>query len=208
MTLFSAVTQNLLNMGDLICGKCRVTAYKRRKIDNLDNDQIENLTQNSSDLSLNDENQVSQSSQTDPSVSIQYKTNPNESEVEYIAVPVQRTVSTHKYCCICYKNSNLTVVPQEARVQVYIKRKIYIPEGNRCCQNHLIKNRLYHDDINLIKVFSNSAFISGDDFKNVINCFVNECNLTLFDTVGKNRLSEDQIYIFTGLTWENINKFI
>lgn len=61
-------------MGDLICGKCRVTAYKRRKIDNLDNDQIENLTQNSSDLSLSDENQVSQSSQTDPSISIQYKT--------------------------------------------------------------------------------------------------------------------------------------
>lgn len=81
-------------------------------------------------------------------------------------------------------------------MQVYIKQKIYIPEGNRCCQNYLIKNRLYHDDINRIKVFSNSAFISGDYFKDIINCFVNEYNLTLFYTVGENRLSEDQIYTY------------
>ena len=64
-----------------------------------------------------------------------------EKEVERIEIPIQRTVATHKYCCICFSTKNLTTVSEDARNQCYIKKKIYIPVGNRCCKNHIIKTR-------------------------------------------------------------------
>ena len=62
---------------------------------------------------------------------------------EYICDHMQRIVSTHAYCCVCYLNNNLTVVPQEARIQSYVKRKIYIAKKNRNCQDRLMKNRFF-----------------------------------------------------------------
>ena len=38
---------------------------------------------------------------------------------------------------------DLTVVPKQARMQSYVKKKICIPEGNRCCQARLIKGRFF-----------------------------------------------------------------
>ena len=60
-----------------------------------------------------------------------------------IRIQIQRTVATHKYCCVFYEAQNLTVVPKQARIQSYVKKRIYIPEGNRCCRAHLIKSRFF-----------------------------------------------------------------
>ena len=72
----------------------------------------------------------------DPSFAIKVKRNEATPEIEYIEIPLQRTVSTHKYCCIYHSTKNLIVIPEEARMQSYIKNQIYIPVGNRCCQSH------------------------------------------------------------------------
>ena len=46
-----------------------------------------------------------------------------------------------------FKKKDLTVIPEEARTQSHVKQKIYIPAGNRCCREHLIKNRFYDERI-------------------------------------------------------------
>ena len=69
---------------------------------------------------------------------------------------------------------NLTVIPEEARIQPYIKKKIFIPPGNRCCTTHILKNGIYEEDS------------------------------TLLDKIGEFSLSEKQIQIFTGFSWENL----
>ena len=79
------------------------------------------------------------------------------SETEYFEIPIQRTVATHKYCCICFSMKNLTLIPEEARIQSYIKKKIFIPPRNRCCTTHILKNRIYEEDLNHLKVYSNTA---------------------------------------------------
>lgn len=74
---------------------------------------------------------------------------------ECIKLSIQRTVSTQAYCCICHEKIHSIVVPEEA-----VKRKIYISYGNRCCHTHLIKNRFYENDLNAIRVVSNTPTIN------------------------------------------------
>ncbi|XP_036143574.1 uncharacterized protein LOC118645866 isoform X2 [Monomorium pharaonis] len=125
-------------------------------------------------------------------------------EVEYIEIPIQRTLSTHKYCCICSSKINLTVIPEEARMQSYIKKKIYIPVGNRCCTNHLIKNRIFEEDLNLLKIYSNTTSLTGLELSKMMETLSIKCDSTLFNKVGEFNLSEKQLDVFTGLTWDNI----
>lgn len=55
------------------------------------------------------------------------KSNDEISDVERIQFPIERTVATHKYYCLCFSTTNSTTIPQEAQKQSCIKRKICIP---------------------------------------------------------------------------------
>ena len=76
---------------------------------------------------------------------------------ERIELSLQRVVSTHKYFCVRGSMGNFKVILFEARKQAYVKRKIFISEGNRCCYSHLIKQKFYEEDLNYLKVFSNNS---------------------------------------------------
>lgn len=105
--------QRTIAVNDVLCGKCRVLHYKKKKLDvDTEKDDLEQT--------LND-----------PSVNIRLKTGVDRLNDETIEVPIQRTVSTHKYCCVCYSSSETTVIPEEARLQAFIKMRIHIPAGNR-----------------------------------------------------------------------------
>lgn len=74
---------------------------------------------------------------------------------EHISISLKRTVATHRNCCICFvTGEGLVSVPQNARIQSYVKHRVFILKGNRCCEKHLINKRFYEDDVNLIKVYS------------------------------------------------------
>lgn len=62
-----------------------------------------------------------------------------EEDEEYIFLPFHRTVATHICCFICLKTEDLKVIPLQARLQLFISRRIYIPRNDRCCSSHLIK---------------------------------------------------------------------
>ena len=57
----------------------------------------------------------SESTSKDPKFTIKIKDKDAISEVKRIEIPIQRTVSTHKYSCICFSTKNLTTVPKDAR---------------------------------------------------------------------------------------------
>jgi len=69
-------------------------------------------------------NDQSQSTSDDSSINIRLKPEVQESNIERIEVPIQRTISTHKYCCFCSITTNLSVIPEDARMQSYIETKI------------------------------------------------------------------------------------
>lgn len=125
-------------------------------------------------------------------------------DIEYIHIQIQRTVATHKYYCVCYETQDLTVVPKQARIQSYVKKKIYIPEGNWCCKAHLIKNRFFYKKLSRLRVYSNPTKLKFSELSELLESLSIECDITILDRAGDFSLSEDQIYLFTGLMWENV----
>ncbi|KYN10894.1 hypothetical protein ALC57_16958 [Trachymyrmex cornetzi] len=181
----------MIVINDILCSKCRIFQYKKEKLD--------------VDFSTS-ENEIDQSQSTsdDPTINIQLKLEVEESSIERINVPIQRTVSIHKYCCLCSATTNLSVILEEARMQSYTKIKIHIPAGNRCCRHHLIKNRFYNEDLGLLKVYSNSSSLSASELTKMMESLSIKCDSSLYDNIGDYSLSEKQLVVFTGLTWENI----
>jgi len=130
---------------NILCNKCRLSTYRIKK-------KPDRLLVCETDLQVE--------FTTDPTFQIAVKSKKDVTNIEYIQIPLQRTVSTHNYCCICSSRKDLIVIPEEARIQSYLKRKIYIPVGNRCCKSHVIKNRLFEEDLSLLKVHSNTSSVA------------------------------------------------
>lgn len=83
------------------------------------------ITQSSSSQSLS-----SQSSTNDPTV--KFKENEPKKEIEVVELPIKRTVSTHKYCCLCGSTDikKLTQISFNARSHAYTQTQIFIPKGH------------------------------------------------------------------------------
>ncbi|XP_011873641.1 PREDICTED: uncharacterized protein LOC105565230, partial [Vollenhovia emeryi] len=189
---FAHLLQQNIIVNDIICSKCRLSIYRKQK------PEIDPTLETENDLPS------FESTSDDPTFEVQLKSKEAISEIEYVEIPIQRTVATHKYCCICFSIQNLTVIPDEAQMQSYMKKKIYIPAGNRCCRTHVIKNRIYEEELDLLKVHSNTTSLSVLELSKVMETLSIKCYSTLFDNIGDFSLSEKQLEVFTGLTWENL----
>ena len=99
---------------------------------------------------------------------------------------------------------NFTVIPEEARIQSFIQKKIFKPPGNRCCTTPILKNRIYKEDLGHLKVYSNTAGLSASKSSKVIENVSIKCDSTLLDKIGEFSISEKQIKVITGLSWENL----
>lgn len=128
------------------------------------------------------------------------------SEVERMVVFIRRTIATHKSCCICGDSKDLRVIPDETRNHCYIKTKIYIPYGNRCCRTHLINNRIYEEDLVRLKAYSNTTSLTASELSKLMETLSIRCDSTLLDKIGEYSISEKQLIVLTGLNWEQINE--
>ncbi|KAK3101751.1 hypothetical protein FSP39_006112 [Pinctada imbricata] len=76
---------------------------------------------------------------------------PNQSEQipgspPFVHLPLCSTISSHAYCCVCKRpGPKLIVVKTHARVSAYIGAQIFVPEGSRCCPNH-IQNEVFNEE--------------------------------------------------------------
>lgn len=188
---FSCSLKRVIAIDDMLCNKCRLSIY-RWNYDKKPDYRTEAVLSSP------------KSTSADPLFETKIKLKEAVSETEYIEILMQRTVATHKYCCICSSTKNITVVPEEARMQSYIKKKIFIPAGNRCCKSHIIKNRIYEEDLDSLKVYSNTTSLSALELSNIMETLSIKCDSTLFDKIGEFSLSEKQVEVFTGLSWENL----
>lgn len=183
--VFSASLSKTININDILCPKCRIKAY--RKKDN-------GMDSSNSDTDIDDD-----STYLLPSSAVKIET------TEKVLLPIPRTVSTHSYCCLCKGKTNLQLIPEKARTQAYVKRGIYVPVGNRCCQSHIIKDRFYESDLTYLSIHSNTSEVSTTEITNIIKSMSIKIDSTLFNRIKDQSISEEQIHVFTGLSWENIN---
>lgn len=130
---------------------------------------------------------------------------PNRTVIEYVEMPFSRVIATHKYCFLCYATSYLTLVPFEARLQVFTQTKIIIPKGNRCCSIHLIKKRFFVEELQNIRVVSDFCCIELQEVAKFMEIMSTRVDSSIYDKVGNYSVSDEQLKTFTSLNWENIN---
>lgn len=84
--------------------------------------------------------------------------------------------------------------------------KIFIPNGNRCCSDLLIKKRFYKEDIGNfpVLVYSSSSNVEVDEVSKLLEFLSISVDRELTDKVGDYTLSEERLKAFTGLTWEQV----
>ncbi|XP_076246511.1 uncharacterized protein LOC143186687 [Calliopsis andreniformis] len=102
------------------------------------------------------------------------------------------------------ESNSIINVPFEVRKQVFIMRRLYVPKGNRCCPNHLIKNRFFRDIVSNLRVHSNTSLIDVNELKTYFEYIANTSDSSITDKVGDFTLSEERLKVFSGLTWENL----
>lgn len=160
----------------------------------------DNISENVSSQESCCSSSLSQLSINPSSQSSSYKVVEKE-EPETIELSVQRTISTHKYCFICgfKKQTNLILVSFDARVQTFSKINVFIPKGNRCCRDHLIKKKFYEDDLDKMKIFSTTSTIDVTELPEFLNEMSARANESLLDKAADFAMPEKKLKILTGL---------
>ncbi|KMQ88024.1 transposable element tcb1 transposase [Lasius niger] len=129
-------------------------------------------------LETDDFSAKDRSSSSDEDISFSENLNRTKSSRASVELPIQRTVSTHAYCFICGSQKDHVVSPLEARLQ--------------------------KDDVAHIRVHSYTTVFEERELKVFMESLSTKINKTFIDIIGDCSLPDDQIKIFTGLSWENI----
>lgn len=108
----------------------------------------------------------SDSSREDMTFVVQLTDPNNRPPIECVEMPFPRVVSSQRYCFVCSGSTkNIMTVPNQGRKQVFNRRRLYVPKVNRCCPSHLIRNRLFEEDIRNLRVHSNTSSIDVHELR-------------------------------------------
>ncbi|KAJ8683762.1 hypothetical protein QAD02_019554 [Eretmocerus hayati] len=200
-----------LRVGSLICKKCYGSLYKRASKRARVDEPVP--TQNVQHAQTSQGSQSSNFSESPPIPSQQssgelYEV-PEKKEIEYVNVPFARTIISHGYCFICRAKNDIVDVPEEARLQVFSLRQIYIPKRNRCCLRHLIQKRLlYRSEVDDLTIYSNECSIPSSEFSSFMSRLSNKVNEGLFEHIGDWSISDARLKVFTGLTSDELKDLV
>lgn len=114
-------------------------------------------------------------------------------------------VPTHGYRFVCGSWRNFIKASLRLRKQVFIKRRLFVPDGNRCCQTHFIKNILYEDYLIGLYAQSNSSKLEPTEVKQYLEWLSNMSESPLRLEIGDLTLSPELLKAVTELTWYNID---
>lgn len=124
--------------------------------------------------------------------------------VEKVSMSFSRTIATHAYCFMCKSVEDLQDVPFDARMQVFVKRQIFIPRRNRCCKKHLIKNRFYTEDLSTIEIVTYESLIETSELGKFLGALSDRVDSRFLDQFSDVHMSEERVKALTGFTWGNI----
>lgn len=203
---YSVPQMKLLKVGDVLCHKCRLIPYakspatddtrpgpSRINIETERRDILQFESADEEDYHYYDDNDEDEDFCTSHS-----------SDEDTMILPLKRVISIHKYCILCSSKSNIKTIPKEARYQAFIKRRIFIPNGDRCCSQHLIKNKFFEDELSRLRIHSNYSVLSAKEVSTFLDLLSEKVEATLFKQIGDSTMPEEKLKVYTGLSWENI----
>ena len=121
-------------------------------------------------------------------------------------MPFKRVVSTRSNCFICYSREDLHDVPFKARMQVFIKKRIFIPRRNTCCSKHLLGGTYFFEEeiMKNIHWYSRECFIESSEWEKFLSKISDEVDVTLLKKIGNSSISEERVRVLTGVSWEQL----
>lgn len=142
-------------------------------------------------------------SQTSSEASV-YVEPPVKDPSETVKMPFNRVVASKKRCFICNSVQNLRDVPFDARIQVFMKNRIFIPKRNRCCKNHLLGKRFYDNELSEMTIFSNESEIEVEEVQNFMEKLSKNAVARVIDKIGNLDMSDERVKSLTGFTWSDV----
>ncbi|KAL1516493.1 hypothetical protein ABEB36_000402 [Hypothenemus hampei] len=196
---------SLYKRGTLFAGDVVFIFTRQKKtVVEIQNNVIEDGTDNNPLSEVDDfiwDSDTSTSTSEDFSdVTVKYTTNEQHiSTKQLVCMEIDRTVITHRYCIICGCPNNFVTIPEKARFRCYVKRRIFIPSGNRCCPSHLSNDLFFIEDLNRIQVYSSMSQLSCDELSQLMGKLTVNCDKDLLDKVADFSMSEEQLKLFMSL---------
>ena len=129
---------------------------------------------------------------------------PKISSPSSIPVPLRTTLRSHAYCFICKKpGPKLVVVSSNSRMQVLVKKNIWVPLGSRCCTTHVENGELKEECLEHLNVLADHCCMNRSTLLDILNrlreiCIQQNNSRLNFDNV--NALSDNDYIQLTGLS--------
>ncbi|CAF1302587.1 unnamed protein product, partial [Rotaria sordida] len=132
---------------------------------------------------------------------------------EVVKLQLNSTSSSHKNCCICRNDlkKNAANISSEDRDLIFFTRNIWIPEGARCCADHLANHQLKQEAIDQIKPVSiRQAELNSADVQLLLNKsqIILENHNKKFNFDDLRGLTEDEYRLLTSLSKDDFNEFV
>ena len=125
-----------------------------------------------------------------------------------------KSISSHHECIFrCKPPKSLTTIPVKARDQILVDRKIYIPEGARCCFNHLIEDSFNREDVTNLVPVSNLSSLDNSETSRILNTLVDKIKQMELKPVRNfdnhfGDISESECIAITGVTPSQFNEIL
>jgi len=88
-----------------------------------------------------------------------------------IQLPYPTVASTQQRCCVWKDARGREAIPKTAIIDLFIKRKIYLPKSNRACGKYLANGVFTAAALEVIEPTQESFQLSGKYFKQLISFF-------------------------------------
>ncbi|CAF1290209.1 unnamed protein product [Rotaria sordida] len=132
---------------------------------------------------------------------------------EVVKLQLNSSSSSHKNCCICRNDlkKNAANISSEDRDLIFFTRNIWIPEGARCCADHLADHQLKQEAIDQIKPMAiRQAELNSADVQLLLNKsqIILENHNKKFNFDDPRSLTEDEYRLLTSLSKDDFNEFV
>ena len=119
-----------------------------------------------------------------------------------IRLSIPRASLSHRKCQFCSKTNNLKTISDGVRMNTFIDRGVLIPSGSRCCERHIIDDKV---DASLLDDFSPTSDFTNFNRSEITSMLISLREKCSESTVGLDfenpqSLSDETFYNFTGMT--------
>ena len=190
----------VVQCGDLVCKRCITFAYGFKTLTSTRQRKSRQLSVH---RFFRDYSQGSTSRESSSSEDNTYEEQP-EIVIDKIMVEIPRTTASHSHCVVCSRGTNLTIVPNEAFLDAFIKNNILIPMDCRCCREHLTSDKtLTNESVANLTAISNNTKLTGYEVKMLLDNLRHSAKIGLFNKFAKSStITEEECFRYTGLTKE------